>query len=124
MDNGNFVMLNIIVVYIEVKDFVNNNVFFNVIMMIILNLYQGCFVGGVIGKVYYRDNDFGVDENGYIIMMQNLGLFFILDINMGYFFVLENIFVGNYGFFVCVIEKNRNQVLLFKVVFLGIIVMV
>lgn len=39
MDNGNFVMLNIIVVYIEVKDFVNNNVFFNVIMMIILNLY-------------------------------------------------------------------------------------
>lgn len=41
MDSGNLVMSSIIVVYVEVKDFENNNEFFNVMMMIILNVFYG-----------------------------------------------------------------------------------
>lgn len=39
MDSGNLVMSNIIIVYIRIRDFINNNFFFNFLMIIILNVY-------------------------------------------------------------------------------------
>lgn len=39
IDSGNLVMSNIIIVYIRIRDFINNNFFFNFLMIIILNVY-------------------------------------------------------------------------------------
>ena len=123
-DSGNPAMSNITVVYIVVKDSVNNNEPFNATMTIILNSYKGHFVGGDIGKVYYRDNDFEVDENGYKIATQNPGSYFTIDANTGHLSAPKDIPTGNYGLFVRITEKNRNDVSQPKVVFAGVNVIV
>lgn len=123
-DSGNPAMSNITVVYIVVKDSVNNNEPFNATMTIILNSYKGHFVGGDIGMVYYRDNDFEVDENGYKIATQNPGSYFTIDANTGHLSAPKDIPTGNYGLFVRITEKNRNDVSQPKVVFAGVNVIV
>ena len=123
-DSGNPAMSNITVVYIVVKDSVNNNEPFNATMTIILNSYKGHFVGSDIGKVYYRDNDFEVDENGYKIATQNPGSYFTIDANTGHLSAPKDIPTGNYGLFVRITEKNRNDVSQPKVVFAGVNVIV
>lgn len=108
-DSGNPAMSNITVVYIEVKDSENKNKPFNATMTIILNAFHGHFEGGDIGKVYYRDNDFEVDENGYKILNQNPGVYFNIDPNTGQLSVQRDIPMGNYGLFVHIKEKNRKD---------------
>ena len=122
-DSANPSMSNVTVVYIRVKDSINNNEPFNASMTIVLNAYQGQFAGGKIGKVYYQDNDFEVDENGYKISIQNPGSFFTIDSKTGDLSAPKDIPIGYYGLFVQIREKNRN-VAQPKVVFSAINVIV
>ena len=108
-DSGNPAMSNITVVYIVVKDSENKNEPFNATMTIILNAFHGYFEGGDIGKVYYKDNDFEVDENGYKILNQNPGVYFNIDPNTGQLSVQRDIPMGNYGLFVHIKEKSRKD---------------
>ena len=107
-DSGNPSMTNVTVVYIRVKDAINDNEPFNASMTIVLNAYQGQFAGGKIGKVYYQDNDFEVDENGYKIVSQNPGSYFTIDSKTGNLSAPRDIPIGYYGLFVQIREKNRN----------------
>lgn len=127
-DSGNPVMSNITVVYINVKDSISNNEPFNASMTIILNAFHGHFAGGDIGKVYYQDNDFEVDQNGYKIVSQNPGSYFTIDANTGHLSAQKDIPSGNwrfnYGLFVSIKEKNRNDPSQPKVVFSAVNVIV
>ena len=107
-DSGNPSMTNVTVVYIRIKDSINNNEPFNASMTIILNSYQGQFVGGNVGKVYYQDDDFEVDVNGYKILSQNPGSHFTIDTNNGNLSAPEDIPIGSYKLSVQITEKNRN----------------
>ena len=107
-DSGNPAMTNITVVYIRIKDSMNNNNLFNASMTIILNAYLGQFAGGDIGKVYYQDNDYKVDENEYKIFSQNPGSYFTIDAKTGNLSAQKDIPEGKYGLFVQVTEKTRN----------------
>ena len=107
-DSGNPVMSNITIVYIRIRDSINNNLPFNSSMTIILNAYQGKFAGGEIGKVYYQDDDFEVDENEYKIFSQNPASYFTVDAKSGNLSAQKDIPEGNYGLFVQVKEKPRN----------------
>ena len=107
-DSGNPSMTNVTVVYIRVKDSVNNNEPFNASMTIILNVYEGNFAGGEIGKVYYQDNDFEVDQNGYEISSQNPGSYFTIDAKTGNLSAPIDIPIGDYRLRVQITEKNRN----------------
>ena len=107
-DSGNPSMTNVTVVYIRVKDAINDNEPFNASMTIVLNAYQGQFAGGKIGKVYYQDNDFEVDENGYKIVSQNPGSYFTIDSKTGNLSAPRDIPIAYYGLFVQIREKNRN----------------
>ena len=123
-DSGNPIMTNITVVYIEVKDSVNNNQPFNASMKIILNAYLGEFAGGDIGMVYYQDNDFKVDQNGYKIASQSPGTYFTVNANTGHLSAPFDIPGGNYGLFVHITEKNANDASRAKVVFSAVEVIV
>ena len=123
-DSGNPVMNNITVVYIAVNDSRNDNTPSNGTMTIILNAYHGHFAGGDIGKVYYQDNDFEVDQNGYKIVNQNPGSYFSIDANTGHLSAQKDIPRGNYGLFVHIIEKNANDASQPKVVFSAVNVIV
>ena len=107
-DSGNPSMSNLTIVYIQIKDSINNNEPFNASMTIVLNAYQGQFAGGVIGKAYYQDNDFEVDQNGYQIASQNPGSYFTIDTRTGNLSAPKDIPIGFYGLFVKITEKNRN----------------
>ena len=108
-DSGNPSMTNVTVVYIRIKDSINNNEPFNASMTIILNAYQGQFAGGVIGKVYYQDNDFDVDQNGYKISSQNPKSYFTIDTKTGNLSAPKDIPIGDYEVFVQITEKNTNS---------------
>ena len=107
-DSGNPSMSNVTIVYIQIKDSVNNNEPFNASMTIVLNAYEGKFAGGEIGKAYYQDNDFVVDQNGYQISSQNPGSYFTIDTRTGNLSAPKDIPIGGYEVVVQITEKNRN----------------
>lgn len=123
-DSGNSTMSSITVVYVEVKDSENNNEPFNATMTIILNAFHGQFQGGDIGKVYYKDNDFEVDLNGYKILIQNPGVYFSIDANTGHLSAQRDIPMGTYGLFVHIKEKNRQGASKVKDAYSGVNVIV
>ena len=108
-DSGNPSMSNITVVYIRIKDSVNNNEPFNASMTIILNTYNGEFIGGNIGKVYYQDNDFEVDLNSYAILSQNPGSYFGIEASTGNLSASKDIPTGNYRILAQITEMNSNS---------------
>ena len=107
-DSGNPSLSNVTIVYIQIKDSINNNEPFNASMTIVLNAYQGQFAGGEIGKAYYQDNDFEVDQNGYQIASQNPGSYFTIDTRTGHLSAPNDIPIGHYELVVQITEKNRN----------------
>ena len=108
-DSGNPSMSSVTVVYIRIKDSVNNNEPFNSSMTIILNAYEGEFIGGNIGKVYYQDNDFEVDLNSYAILSQNPGSYFGIEASTGNLSASKDIPTGNYRILVQITEMNSNS---------------
>lgn len=123
-DSGNPSMNNITVLYVVIKDSVNNNEPFNATMTIILNAYHGHFAGGDIGKVYYKDNDFQVDQNGYKIMSQNPGSYFSIGATTGHLSAEKDIPMGTYGLFVYIKETNREGASQPKIVYSAVNVIV
>ena len=107
-DSGTPPMNAITMVYVEVKDQINNNEPFNGSMIVIVNAYEAKFVGGVVAKAYYQDNDFQVDENGYQIASQYPGAYFSINSRSGFLSARENIPIGVYGLFVKINKKNSN----------------
>lgn len=101
VDSGVLRKENKIFVYIEVEDDVNIYELFDGKLIIIVNVYNGRFVGGIIGKVYYKDDDYKGDQNKYSMDNQN---FFIFNLVIGDIIVKVNILMGMYIFSVEVVE--------------------
>lgn len=101
VDSGVLRKENKIFVYIEVEDDVNIYELFDGKLIIIVNVYNGRFVGGIIGKVYYKDDDYKGDQNKYSMDNQN---FFIFNLVIGDIIVKVNILMGMYIFSVEVEE--------------------
>lgn len=101
VDSGVLRKENKIFVYIEVEDEDNLNELFDGKLIIIVNVYNGRFVGGIIGKVYYKDDDYKGDQNKYSMDNQN---FFIFNLVIGDIIVKVNILMGMYIFSVEVEE--------------------
>lgn len=100
VDSGVLRKENKIFVYIEVEDdFIYE--LFDGELIIIVNVYNGRFVGGIIGKVYYKDDDYKGDQNKYSMDNQN---FFIFNLVIGDIIVKVNILMGMYIFSVEVEE--------------------
>lgn len=63
IDSGSLSKSNIIFVYVDVVSDDNLYELEDGVLMIIVNVYNGKFVGGIIGRVYYKDDDFEVYGN-------------------------------------------------------------
>ena len=93
-------------VYIEVKDDGNRNEPFDGELTIIVNAYNGRFAGGIIGKAYYKDDDYEGDQNEYTMTTQN---YFTLNSANGNITAEANIPLGTYTFSVQVEEQKQRS---------------
>lgn len=94
-------------VYIEVEDGEVDPIGepFDGKLTIIVNAYNGRFAGGIIGKAYYKDNDYKGDQNKYSMDNQN---FFTLNSATGDITAKANIPMGTYTFSVEVEEQKQR----------------
>ena len=106
-DSGSPQKSNTSFVYIEIMDD-NDNEPFDGELTIIVNAYQGDFAGGVIGKAYYKDEDYDGDVNKYKITSQSSN-YFTIDSNSGNITAKKGIPVGSHSLSVDVTEQNRNS---------------
>lgn len=91
--------------YIDVEDDRNRNEPFDGKLTIIVNAYNGRFAGGIIGKAYYRDDDYNGDQNKYSMDDQK---FFTLTPETGDITAEANIPEGRYTFSVKVEETKQR----------------
>ena len=105
-DSGRPLKANFTYVYVDVLDDRNIHQPFDGSLTIIVNAYNSKFKGGVIGKAYYRDNDYGGDVNKYTMPSQE---FFTIDEDSGDIQAVPNIPLGEYTFNVQVEELKPRQ---------------
>lgn len=108
VDSGTPQMSNITFVLVEVED-ANDNEPFNGLLKIIVNAYEEKFAGGVIGKAYYKDEDYDGDVNEYKIKTQSQGDFFTVDSSSGDITARKDLPMGVYQIEVEIEEKNKRE---------------
>ena len=107
--------------YIEVEDEDNIHEPFDGKLTIIVNAYNGRFAGGIIGKAYYKDDDYKGDQNKYSMDNQN---FFTLNSATGDITAKADIPMGTYTFSVEVEEQKQRPGNFPKTVTSGVTVIV
>ena len=106
-DSGSPKKTNETFVFVKITD-ENDNEPFDGSLRIIVNAYRGKFVGGVIGKAYYKDEDSDGDVNDYKITSQS-GSYFSVDSRSGEITAKEGIPIGSHSLVVDVTEQNRRS---------------
>ena len=96
-------------IFVNVEDGAATEEPFDGTMVTIVYALNGRFVGGTIGTVYYRDDDYQVDQNEYELVSQGPGSYFSVDLNTGHIRCAANIPEGAYSLSVTVSEKNRKS---------------
>lgn len=104
-DSGNPKKSNFTYLYVDVMD-ENDNEPFDGSMQIIVNAYKGEFIGGPIGKPYYKDADYDGDVNTYTLNSQSPGTYFQVDPNSGNITADPKIPVGEYNLDIKVTESS------------------
>lgn len=77
-------------------------------LKIIVNSYNGSFKGGVIGKPYYKDDDFDGDQNIYKLDSQSPGSYFTVNENTGDITAQKDIPLGNYNLKFAITESSAT----------------
>lgn len=95
-------------VFVDVLDQGNEHEPFNGNTTIIVNALDGQFIGGVIGKPYYRDDDFNGDVNSYTLTSQSPGTYFTMNAKSGDINALQNIPLGMYSLTASIKESNAR----------------
>lgn len=106
-DSGKPTMSSTAFVYVDVLD-QNDNEPFDGNTTIIVNALDGDFIGGVIGKPYYRDEDFNGDVNSYVITSQSPGSFFTINAANGNIIATKNLPIGTYTLRASITETNTR----------------
>ncbi|KAJ7384989.1 beta-catenin binding [Desmophyllum pertusum] len=104
-DSGSPTKTNTTFVYIDVEHNGNENEPEDGSMMIIVNAYNGKFAGGIIGKAYYKDDDYGGDRNKYTMASQE---YFSINEGNGNITAVANIPLGRYTFQIQVEEQKQR----------------
>ena len=104
-DSGSPTKTNTTFVYIDVEDDRNIHEPEDGSMTIIVNAYNGKFAGGIIGKAYYKDDDYGGDRNKYTMASQE---YFSINEGNGNITAVANIPLGRYTFQVQVEEQKQR----------------
>jgi len=95
-------------VIVDVLDQGNKHEPFNGNTTIIVNALEGQFVGGVIGKPYYKDDDFNGDVNSYTLTLQSPGTYFTINANSGDLSAPKDIPLGMYTLITSIKETNSR----------------
>lgn len=94
-------------VYVDVLD-QNDNEPFDGNTTIIVNALDGSFIGGIIGKPYYKDEDFNGDINSYVITSQSPGSYFAINAANGDITATKNLPLGTYKLRASITETNTR----------------
>ena len=105
-DSGSPQKDNTTFVYVDVIDDQNSNEPFDGNLLIIVNAYNGKFVGGIIGKAYYKDKDYKGDRNKYTMAERDD---FTVNEGTGDITAKANIPVGQYRFGIDVEEQKQRS---------------
>ena len=109
VDSGKPKMSNFTYVYVDVGD-ENDNEPFPGSTFIIVNVYNtknpGSFVGGIIGKPYYKDEDYDGDVNDYTMGKND---YFKVDPQNGNIQMIAGTPLGRYEFKVEITESTRGR---------------
>ena len=106
VDSGSPQKDNSTFAYVDVIDDQNSNEPFDGELTIIVNAYNGKFAGGVIGKAYYKDNDYKGDRNKYTMASQE---YFTVNEATGDITAEANIPIGRYSFTIDVKEQKPRS---------------
>ena len=96
-------------VYVSVLDDMSNQEAHDGSMMIVIYALDGHFPGGVIGEAYYKDDDYQVDQNEYLMLSQGPGNYFSADSTTGRLSCVANIPVDVYSMNITVRERNSGK---------------
>ena len=96
-------------VFVGVIDDTSNQEAYDGVMRILIYALDGHFPGGVIGDVYYRDDDYQVDQNEYVITDQQPGDHFSVDSATGRLSCVPNVPVDMYSVNVSVRDRNSGK---------------
>ncbi|XP_028392611.1 protocadherin-like protein [Dendronephthya gigantea] len=109
-DAGNPAQSAEMMVFVSVLDDTANQEAFDGSLRIIIFALDGNFSGGVIGEVYYKDNDYQVDQNEYTVVSQEPGNHFSVNSSTGHLScVTADIPIGVYSINVTVRDQNSAK---------------
>jgi protocadherin Fat 1/2/3 len=108
VDSGKPKKTNFTYLYVDVMDD-NDNEPFDGSMVIVVNAYKGEFIGGPIGKPYYKDADYDGDVNTYVLYRQLPGSYFKVDPNSGNITADPKIPIGKYILNIKVTESSSSS---------------
>ena len=106
-DSGSPSKSNTTSVYVDVEDDRNIHEPEDGDLTIIVNAYNGKFAGGIIGRAYYKDDDFEVHGNQFT--MVNSQEFFSVNSGNGNITADENVPLGTYSFSVEVTDSTFSK---------------
>lgn len=108
-DQGIPPMKNVTTLVVDVDDKNDNEPSNGGDLSLLVNSYKGQFLGGVIGKVYIKDNDRGEhDQYSHTLTSQSPGSYFSVNKTSGDIIVAQNIPDGKYKLAFRSKEVNRN----------------
>lgn len=105
-DSGSPMQSATAMIFVNVEDGSATEESFDGTMATVVYALNGRFEGGTIGTVYYRDDDYQVDQNKYELASQGPGSYFTVDSNTGHIRCAANIPEGAYSLSVTVKMKN------------------
>ncbi len=98
-----------VMVFVSVLDDAPNQQAYDGSMSIIIYAMDGRFPGGVIGDVYYRDDDYQIDQNEYLMVSQEPGNHFSVNSTTGRLSCVADIPVDVYSINITVRERRSRK---------------
>ena len=106
-DSGSPTKSNTTFVYVDVEDDENRHEPEDGKMTIIVNAYNGKFAGGIIGRAYYKDDDFEVHGNQFTMLSSQE--YFSVNSGNGNITADANVPLGTYTFIVSVTDSTFSK---------------
>ena len=96
-------------VFVSVLDDASNQEANDGSMRVVIYALDGHFPGGVIGDVYYKDDDYQVDQNEYVIVTQEPGNHFSVGSTTGHLSCVADVPVDVYFINITVRDRNTGK---------------
>lgn len=96
-------------VFVSVLDDASNQEANDGSMRVVVYTLEGHFPGGIIGDVYYKDDDYQVDQNEYLIVAQEPGNHFSVGSATGHLSCVADIPIDVYSINITVRDRNSGK---------------